>query len=633
MNRVIGQAESSPIAAFQDDPRTPRWAKDVLRYLPLKSQFLLTGNVRDWYPFPDPSGPSQPHGLGDYLDRMLRLAGFDYVLAYDIADGFYALGPTEGDRRETRAWAEELDVPFADESRPPASLGAAREVIERLVAPGDMANAPAVAVVIDYASRILPSASSIQAEEHDFFVHMLKLSHEAATRPVRPLGRSFHTVFWIADRETDLPSWAFGENDQVRIVPIPLPDLRVRRLGVDAMLDAFADVGDLNAEEIENHASTFVQLTEGLSLREVIEVADLADQERLGLKDVREAVRRYKVGIPEDPWTELTRSRIAEGEKHIGRRVKGQNKAIVKAMDIIKRAMTGLAGAQASSSEGRPKGVMFLAGPTGVGKTELAKALTELLFGDEDNMVRFDMSEFSAEHAAARLLGAPPGYVGYEAGGELINAIREKPVALVLFDEIEKAHPRILDKFLQLLDEGVLTSGRGERVYFSDCLIVFTSNLGILRRDERGKLVLNVEADDPDREERIVEAIQDYFKFELGRPEILNRIGENIVVFDFIRRDVAAQIFDKMLGEVIGRLGQKRITLELTSSARETLLDRCTSKLDQGGRGIGNKLEEWFINPLARALFDGEIGDGSAIRVTAISESGGSPAVSLQRLA
>ena len=140
-------------------------------------------------------------------------------------------------------------------------------------------------------------------------------------------------------------------------------------------------------------------------------------------------------------------------------------------LDIIKRAVMGVG---APRRGGRPRGVAFLAGPTGVGKTELAKTITSLLFGDESAYIRFDMSEFSAEHSDQRLIGAPPGYLGYDVGGGLTNAIREKPFSLLLFDEIEKAHPRILDKFLQILDDGVLTSGRGDRVYFSEALIVFT---------------------------------------------------------------------------------------------------------------------------------------------------------------
>ena len=143
----------------------------------------------------------------------------------------------------------------------------------------------------------------------------------------------------------------------------------------------------------------------------------------------------------------------------------GRDHAVTHMLDIVKRAVTGVGGVRRG---GRPRGVAFLAGPTGVGKTELAKTITELLFGDESAYIRFDMSEFCAEHADQRLIGAPPGYVGYDAGGELTNAIRERPFSVVLFDEIEKAHPRILDKFLQILDDGVLTSGRGDRVYFSE---------------------------------------------------------------------------------------------------------------------------------------------------------------------
>src|SRR3954451_24368374 len=150
------------------------------------------------------------------------------------------------------------------------------------------------------------------------------------------------------------------------------------------------------------------------------------------------------------------------------------------------------------------------------------------------------MSEFSAEHADQRLIGAPPGYVGYDVGGELTNAVRDKPFSVILFDEIEKAHPRILDKFLQILDDGVLTSGRGDRVYFSEAFIVFTSNLGIYRKNANHERIANVSPDDPLDvvRRKVLDEIERYFKVELNRPEILNRIGDNIIVFDFIRAEI-----------------------------------------------------------------------------------------------
>lgn len=268
--------------------------------------------------------------------------------------------------------------------------------------------------------------------------------------------------------------------------------------------------------------------------------------------------------------------------------------------------MTGLTGAQTAATSSRPRGVLFFAGPTGVGKTELARALTALIFGDERAYIRFDMSEFAAEHADARLLGAPPGYVGYDAGGELTNAVKAKPFSVVLFDEIEKAHPRILDKFLQILEDGRLTDGRGDTVYFSEAILIFTSNLGITVRDESSERRLLVQPGEAYEqvERKVRAAIADYFKFTLGRPEILNRIGDNIVVFDFIQPAVAERIFAGMLDNIARRVAEEHdLALHLSAAARQQLLEWCTQDLSDGGRGIGNRLETTFVNPLARALF------------------------------
>jgi ATP-dependent Clp protease ATP-binding subunit ClpB len=301
-------------------------------------------------------------------------------------------------------------------------------------------------------------------------------------------------------------------------------------------------------------------------------------------------------------------------------------------MDILLRSVMGLTGAQVRATGGRPRGVLFFAGPTGVGKTELAKALTGVLFGDERSYVRFDMSEFSEEHAAARLLGAPPGYVGYEAGGELTNALRRRPFSVVLFDEIEKCHPRLLDKFLQILEDGRLTDGQGNTVYFSECVIIFTSNLGTVVEREDGRREQNVTAADSYDvvEERIRKAIEEHFKFRLGRPELLNRIGDNIVVFNFISRVVGEEILAGMLRNVARRIKSEHdLDLQLSAPARAYLSERCLSDLTNGGRGIGNRLESVLINPIARALFDRQGKASGAVLVTEISESAGVFSVAL----
>ncbi len=283
----------------------------------------------------------------------------------------------------------------------------------------------------------------------------------------------------------------------------------------------------------------------------------------------------------------------------------------------------GLTGAQARAGGSRPRGVLFFAGPTGVGKTELAKTLTQLVFGDERAYLRFDMSEFAEEHTSARLLGAPPGYVGFDAGGELTNAVREKPFSVVLFDEIEKAHPRILDKFLQILEDGRLTDGRGDTAYFSETILVFTSNLGIYVEDAQGQRSQNVRPGDDYEivETKVREAINDYFKFRLSRPELLNRIGDNIVVFNFITPEVATRIFDGMLYNISRRLQEEnKLRLTMPVTVRNLLLERCTRDLGNGGRGIGNQLESAFINPLARALFEEDLEGKQTVSISGLSE-------------
>jgi len=601
------------IAVFEK----PRWLRDLLRFLPLKSQFVLSGNIRDLQACEVMPGTVTAQGFSQTLCDALLDAGYAQVLAWDPLAGFRVLGRPGSDPNAGQQVLGELGLTPVDGAAP-AGIDLLGATLQRLV----NRNGEPVALIVDFASRLVVRNDSLSAAEHQLFTQALVLSHQARSRPAGEQRKPFfNTVLWVVEKEGDLPDWLLVDNPRLRHIPVSRPDQMARRALAPALLKGLGGNQGLNDGALQQAVDTFVENTEGLLLLDLSAIVQLARVEVVPVERIADAVRRYKVGVTEDPWLKIDRQRIRQADEIVRRRVKGQQHAVTHMLDIVKRAMTGVG---ASRKGNRPRGVAFLAGPTGVGKTELAKTITSLLFGDEGAYIRFDMSEFSAEHADQRLIGAPPGYVGYDVGGELTNAIREKPFSVVLFDEIEKAHPRILDKFLQILDDGVLTSGRGDRVYFSEALIVFTSNLGIYRQGENGERVANVLPGEAFEavQGKVHSEIDRYFKLVLNRPEILNRIGENIIVFDFIREDVAKQIFEQMVDATFADLREQQLTIELAERARQVLHDLCLQDLSNGGRGIRNQLEARLLNPLSRALFDQDARPGERFLISDLDAAG-----------
>ncbi|MET8179766.1 AAA family ATPase [Streptomyces sp. NPDC005336] len=603
----------------------PVFIRELDATLPVHSQFVLWGNRHDSFLVRGSTG-SHPRllTLPDLLWDVLQANGYRCLLIHDPVDGLRlhvpaGATPEQVDRAEEAA--SQL-LPQRPQPGQAPSLESLRAIAARLVRPSVQVRA---ALVLDDASRIARSATDMEPNERDFFRFFARLSRTAVSVSSTE-GRTtplYNPVIWLADREGDLPAWLTSANDQIRSIGLPTPDLGDRQETAQLLLRLFG-VTDMDSNGKAAEARAFAAQTDGLPLQAMIEITRLARDRGLGIEELPDAVRIYKLGVMDNPWKrDYLRKMISEGQHSVPGKVVGQQQAVTKTLDILKRAALGLSGAQQPSALSRPRGVLFFAGPTGVGKTELAKAVSSLIFGDQSAYLRFDMSEFSAEHAGDRLIGAPPGYVGFEAGGELTNAVRQQPFRVILFDEIEKAHPRILDKFLQILDDGRLTDGRGTTAHFSESILVFTSNLGMSMDDGHDRLVPNVHPEMPyeEIESRVKEAISDHFTRVLGRPELLNRFGDNIVVFNFIGPEAAARIFDLQMDNIKARVRQEQnISLEIDESAKAVLRQWCTSDLHMGGRGIGMALESRFVNPLARALFDRETVAEGRVRVTGVRQ-------------
>lgn len=582
----------------------PAWLREVDIALAANPQVALTGNIRDDVLLPNTTPGELPITIASATQALrghLVAAGHRNLIVFSPADGATVL--CEDQNVATTIVAAARKEAGNDAGR----LVELRELLRAVV----YAQATCC-LVIESASRLRTDPEAVSEEFHDLLVTAERaLTHAPQRRVPGHVQELCNTVFWLLDREGDLPYWLVG-SDQMRVISLPMPSHSDRRVLTRVLLNELlpqpvslhAQLDPATANAVEVYASE----TTGLTLRSIGEVNQLALDRGISAADISDAVRTYRIGIPDNPWHDraLTSKLRSATDKMTGD-VLGQPAAIRKAADILLRSAMGLTGAQSSSSSNRPQGVLFFAGPTGVGKTELAKSMAELVFGRKDAFLRFDMSEFSSEHSEARLIGSPPGYIGHNAGGELTNAVRQDPFRLILFDEVEKAHPRILDKFLQILEDGRLTDGNGSTVYFSESLIVFTSNLGVYAEGPDGVRLPVVQrgADYSTVESTIRTKVSEHFTTTLGRPELLNRIGDNIVVFDFISDEVGARLVDKAVQNIVRRVRDVTGTaLHIAPEATATLRAEACANLDFGGRGINNILESVLINPLARALFE-----------------------------
>ncbi len=607
----------------------PRWMQEFKRFLPLKSQFYFYGNVYDTYHLPTNFQPvNKEADLGwaefDSIEKFLgaeflKNESYEIICTYDLIDGLEVSA-------DDINWKKSTILQFLKPSNtPPDDLFFKRPIGEieknlndtltffRLL----MNNTQKLSAgIIRFASRFAADPNHLEIEERKEFVKIVKAAQEARIFPAKDGKRNI--LIFICDKLNDIPSWVLVDNPLTKGIQIEKPNRHEREQFFKAQKTGFYQPGAaLNEKEIEN---IFPDLTDGFTNRELENLITISNREKIHVNNMRQIIELFKYGTKENFWEELNAERINSAELELKDRVMGQDQAIQRSLQIVRRAKLGLHNIDQTKPKNKPKGVLFFAGPTGVGKTELAKSLAQLIFNDEDAVIRFDMSEYNDSNSDVKLIGSPPGYVGYEEGGQLTNRVRHKPFSIILFDEIEKAHRIVFDKFLQILDDGRLTDGKGETVYFSETLIIFTSNLGVNKDTEDGERIENIKLEVDNYEQmskKIMDEIRLFFTKKLNRPEILNRFGDNFVVFDFIRPPVDREILIKNLNIIKANLKkQKNCDFEFDEAFIEALRKHyIVPNLNMGGRGIMNQIETHIKNGITSFMFQQNRVDNLHFRV------------------
>lgn len=585
------------------------WLENFERQAMIRRALIVSGNIID-LAF-DNSNKLAP--INQVITKSLKDLGFYKVVYYSRLSGISGISSDEWQNlTATNIQAEQGtvydmgDLGNEGDSQDPFAPNVIQRSVTTLSVEDFFSTVQAVmtkskrkiAFIVDWSNYLFGQVNALSEAERAWLQQVATSLRDAqvpATTDEMTQPQSL--LIFLCSGNSALPPSVYLNNPLFAQINIPLPNLEERQAAILARTHQF--VLSESPTEGSKALQEFVTQTDMLTLRDIDNLARLSRQQSSPMS-LFNLISLYRYGKRQSPWELLNYQRLKETVSALQRRVKGQDQAIEAVNKILIRAFTGLSGLQHSAKARTPKGTLFFVGPTGVGKTELAKSLAQFLFGDEDACIRFDMSEFNHEHADQRLVGAPPGYVGFEEGGQLTNAIKARPFSLLLFDEIEKAHPRILDKFLQILEDGRLTDGKGETVSFADTFIVFTSNIGASE--------IQPSNDPEDIAIQFKEKVTSHFSQELKRPELLGRIGEaNIIPFNFMQDlEVKKAIAKAKLKPLEDRLKEKwgieALLFENENKALETIVQQ--ARPQEGGRGVLNVLIKSLFDPLADFLFE-----------------------------
>lgn len=569
----------------------------IRRSVGIKKCVIIDGNVGDVYLDKNRKLVT----LREFLEAMLEEMEYQDIVYWDRVEG--ASGALDRlqitDNVEVKGDAYDLDDGDQEEQPQTQGLFKSPSEIMNVVYKNVIDKKKKVAFILNW-SEYLFSVNGLSDDERQ---NITLLGKALKDRKVEYLNSDFNesVVIMILGKSTGLPLSFYQANPEVDIITLQKPDRDERRAIVEKTEDQFDIRLTQNTHSLlDPENAPFIDMLEDFTSREIIQLCRLSRKEPKMTYD--KLFYLFKYGEKENPWEKLEYSRVKQIKEILSKRVIGQEEAIAKIEKTIIKAYMGLSGIHKSSSRSAPKGVFFFVGPTGVGKTELSKALASFLFGDDQACIRFDMSEYAQENSDQKLIGAAPGYVGYEEGGQLTNAVKEHPFSVILFDEIEKAakpNPRILDIFLQILEDGRLTDSKGETVYFSDSIIIFTSNLGA------NQVVASANKEGVAKE--FIQIVKEYFDVELGRPELLGRIGySNIVPFNFIQNeDFLYKICHSKLNPVKNAIREK-YKLELEFEKDGPAIEYILKGVDiaKGGRDVLNAINDRLLDPLAMFLFE-----------------------------